>query len=104
MFQQIRGGFGGFPGGGQGQCQHGGGVGGPGHRPPGGGLGAKIHEGIQNGTINRNEADALMSKRQELQQLKQQAMADGQVTPEEQSQLRSYRQQMGQMLSQSSQG
>lgn len=108
MFNQITGGGYGFPGGnGFQQGGFGRGLGGP-RRGRGRrgrhGLGAKIRQGIQNGSISQSDAQNLRAKRQEMRQLRQSVMADGQVTPQERAQLRSYRQQMHEMLSQFSQG
>ena len=106
MFNQISGFGGGFRGMqrpgfggafGQGGFGGPGGPGGPG-RGRGGRFRAKLREGIQNGTITREEAQQLRAQKQQMMQLKQSASADGQITAEERSQLRSYGQQMRQMF------
>ena len=121
MFNQIRGGFSGNgyndnygrpPGPPRGpRGQNGRPPGPPPHGPrkggrggPGGRFGAQIHQGVQNGTISRQEAESLREPMQEMREFKQSVMADGQVTQEEHAQLKAYRDQMRQMISQYSQG
>ncbi len=72
----------------------------PGGQGQGGGFGSQIQQGIQNGTISQTEAQSLSAPLQEMQQYKQSAMADGQVTQEEHAQLKAYGDQMRQMISQ----
>ena len=71
---------------------------GPGRGRRGGGLRAKIQQGLQNGTITKEEAQSIRAQRQKMHQLKQSVMADGQVSPQEHKQLKSYRRQMGSIV------
>ena len=65
---------------------------------------AFIEQGVQNGSISQESAQTLMAQGQQFRQMKQAAQADGQITPEERSQLQAYRQQMMSMIGQFSQG
>lgn len=70
----------------------------------GGRMRALIDQGVQNGTISQQDAQALQAQGQQFRQMKQAAMADGQITEDERNQLRSYRQQMMSMIGGFNQG